>query len=44
MLKIGYIGMGNRGTSMLKNILDCFSDKVEIATFMKIGFRKVLTL
>ena len=30
MLKIGYIGMGNRGTSMLKNILDCFSDKVEI--------------
>ena len=31
MLKIGYIGMGNRGTSMLKNILDCFSDKVEIS-------------
>lgn len=30
MLKIGYIGVGNRGTSMLKNILDCFSDKVEI--------------
>lgn len=30
MLKIGYIGMGNRGTSMLKNILDCFSNKVEI--------------
>ena len=30
MLKIGYIGVGNRGTSMLRNILDCFSDKVEI--------------
>lgn len=31
MLKIGYIGMGNRGSNVLKNILDCFSDRVEIS-------------
>jgi len=31
MLKIGYIGIGNRGAGMLKNILDCFSDRVEIS-------------
>lgn len=31
MLKIGYIGMGNRGTYVLGNILDCFKDRVEIA-------------
>ena len=30
MLKIGYIGLGNRGTSMLRNVLDCFKDRVEI--------------
>jgi len=36
MLKIGYIGMGNRGTYVLKNILDCFSDRVEISAICDI--------
>ena len=30
MAKFGYIGLGGRGRGMLKNLLECFKDQIEI--------------
>ena len=30
MAKFGYIGLGGRGIGMLKNLLECFKEQIEI--------------